>query len=72
MEVKHTEALTTDGDLGAVGLVDDTVDLLDVVGVGDDLVTGENVLKDSVSEMWPAEEDFKMCGTCWRPGRKAG
>ena len=35
---------SSDVDLGAVGLVDDAVDLLEVVGVGDDLVTGEDVL----------------------------
>lgn len=42
---EHTEGLTTDGDLLAVGLVDDTVDLLEVVGVGDDLVVGDDVLE---------------------------
>jgi hypothetical protein len=42
---EHTEGLTTDGDLLAVGLVDDTVDLLEVVGVRDDLVVGEDVLE---------------------------
>ncbi len=31
-------------DHGAVGLVDDAIDLLEVVRVGDDLVTGENIL----------------------------
>jgi hypothetical protein len=40
----HTEGLATNGDLGAVGLVDDAVNLLDVVGVGDDLVLGDDVL----------------------------
>ena len=38
------EGLTTNGDLGAVGLVDDTVNLLEVVRVGDELVTGDDVL----------------------------
>jgi hypothetical protein len=40
----HTEGLATNGDLGAVGLVDDAVNLLDVVRVGDDLVVGDDVL----------------------------
>lgn len=44
---EHTERLTTDGDLLAVGLIDDTVDLLEVVGVGDDLVVGDDVLEQS-------------------------
>ena len=34
-----------DGDFAAVGLVCDTVDLLQVVGVGDDLVTSDDVLR---------------------------
>lgn len=38
------EGLTTDSDLGAVGLVDNAVDLLEVVGVGDELVVGDDVL----------------------------
>lgn len=38
------EGLTTDGDLAAVGLVGDTVNLLEVVRVGDELVTRDNVL----------------------------
>ena len=38
------EGLTTDGDLGAVGLVGNTVNLLEVVRVGDELVTGDDVL----------------------------
>ena len=42
---KHTEGLTTDVDLLAVGLVDDTVNLLEIVRVGDDLVTGEDILR---------------------------
>ena len=41
---KRTEGLATNGDLGAVGLVGDAVNLLEVVRVGDDLVTGDNVL----------------------------
>lgn len=40
-----TEGLASNGDLGAVGLVDDTVNLLEVVRVGDDLVTGEDILR---------------------------
>ena len=38
------EGLTTDGDLAAVGLVGDTVNLNEVVRVGDELVTGDDVL----------------------------
>ena len=39
-----TDVLSTDGDLLAVGLVDGAVDLLQVVGVGDELVIGDEVL----------------------------
>jgi hypothetical protein len=38
------EGLTTDGDLGAVSLVGHTVNLLEVVRVGDELVAGDDVL----------------------------
>lgn len=38
------EGLTTNGDLGAVGLEGNAVDLLEVVRVGDELVTGDDVL----------------------------
>ena len=38
------EGLTTDGDLAAVGLVGDTVNLLEVVRVRDELVTRDDVL----------------------------
>ena len=41
----HTDVLATNSDTGAVGLVDDAVNLLEVVGVRDDLVTGEDVLE---------------------------
>lgn len=40
----RTERLSTNGDLPAVGLVGNAVDLLDVVRVGDDLVVGDEVL----------------------------
>lgn len=40
----NVDVVNTDGDLLAVGLVSDAVDLLEVVRVGDDLVTGEGVL----------------------------
>jgi hypothetical protein len=43
------EGLTTDGDLGAVGLVSHAVNLLEVVRVGDELVTADNVLR-SISQ----------------------
>jgi hypothetical protein len=59
---RHTEGLTTDVDLLAVGLVDNIVDELDVVGVGDDLVVGDDVLETSVSEKWPAK-DYAACRT---------
>ena len=38
------EGLTTDGDLGAVGLVGNAVNLLEVVRVGDELVTRDDIL----------------------------
>jgi len=41
------EGLTTDGDLGAVGLVDDAVDKLEVVRVGNELVAADNILRES-------------------------
>jgi hypothetical protein len=41
---KPTKRLAADSDLGAVGLVDDAVNLLEIVRVGDDLVTGEDIL----------------------------
>jgi acyl dehydratase len=40
----RTEALAANADLLAVGLICDTVDFLEVVRVGDDLVVGEDVL----------------------------
>jgi hypothetical protein len=42
---KRTERLSTNGDLPAVGLVGNAIDLLEVVGVGDDLVVGDDVLR---------------------------
>jgi hypothetical protein len=45
---KHTDVFGTDGDLLAVGLVDDAINLLQVVRVGDDLVTGDKVLRDII------------------------
>lgn len=44
VSLARTESLASDSDLGAVGLVGDAVNLLEVVRVGDDLVTGEDVL----------------------------
>ena len=53
---RHTEGLTTDGDLLAVGLVDGTVNLLEIVRVGDELVTGDDVLREGVSfGLWGVE-----------------
>lgn len=69
---EHTEGLTTDVDLLAVGLVDNVVDELEVVGVGDDLVIGENILGASVSELWPVEDFAAACRTCWHPPHRAG
>ena len=40
------EGLTTDGDLGTVGLVDHTIDSLEVVGVRDELVSADDILRD--------------------------
>ena len=42
----NVDVVNTDGDLLAVGLVGDAVDLLEVVRVGDDLVAGEGVLSE--------------------------
>lgn len=39
----------TKGDVTAVGLVDDTVNFLEVEGVGDKLVTGDDVLRGKMS-----------------------
>lgn len=43
-DFKPTNVVATNGDLLAVGLVCDTVDFLEVVRVGEDLVAGDNVL----------------------------
>ena len=40
----NVDVLATDGDLSAVGLVGDAVDFLEVVGVGDQLIAGDDVL----------------------------
>jgi len=40
----RTDFDSAEGNHGAVDLVHSTIDLLQVVGVGDDLVTGENIL----------------------------
>lgn len=45
VSLARTESLASDSDLGAVGLVGDAVNLLEVVRVGDDLVTGDDVLE---------------------------
>lgn len=42
---RHTDVDGALSDHGAVGLVNDAIDLLEVVGVGDDLVTGEDILE---------------------------
>lgn len=44
---EHTDVVGTDGDTGAVGLVDDTVNELEVVRVRDHLVSGDNILGSS-------------------------
>ena len=40
----HTDFDGTEGDHGTVDFVDGTIDLLQIVRVGDDLVTGDNIL----------------------------
>lgn len=40
----RTNADSTLLDHGTVGLVDDAIDLLEIVGVGEELVTGEDIL----------------------------
>ena len=75
------EGLTTNGDLGAVGLVDDTVNLLEVVRVGDELVTGDDVLyksdqpdvraqtqsaPPSVAQSRGKRRDSRCRSACWR------
>lgn len=44
MDARHTDMDGALGDHGTVGFVDDSVDLLEVIRVGDDLVAGEDVL----------------------------
>lgn len=44
VRVPLTDFDGTKGDHGAVNLVCDTIDLLQVIGVGDDLVTGDDIL----------------------------
>jgi hypothetical protein len=43
----RVESLTTNGDLGAVSLVGNAVNLLEVVRVGDELVAADDVLRRS-------------------------
>ena len=40
----HTDFDGTEGNHGTVDFVDGTIDLLQIVRVGDDLVTGDNIL----------------------------
>lgn len=40
----NVDVVGADGDSRAVGFIDDTVNLLEVVGVGNDLVVSEDVL----------------------------
>jgi hypothetical protein len=47
---QRTERLSTNGDLLAVGLVGNAVDLLEVVRVGDDLVVGDDVLRGALAK----------------------
>jgi hypothetical protein len=46
----RTNVTDANGDLPAVGLVGDTIDLFQVVRVGDDLVTGDDVLRQRQSQ----------------------
>jgi hypothetical protein len=55
---RHTDVVTTDGDAGTVGLVDDVVDKLEVVRVRDHLVSGDNILRGRVSS------GLKGSGSC--------
>jgi hypothetical protein len=43
-EVIRTDFDGTESDHGAVNFIDNAIDFLDIVGVGDDLVTGDDVL----------------------------
>jgi hypothetical protein len=60
-----TDLDATLGDHGAVGLVNDTIDLLQVVRVRDDLVVGENILLDagSATVIQPATHLCRSTGT---------
>jgi hypothetical protein len=61
----RTERLSTNGDLLAVGLVGNTVDLLDVVGVGDDLVASENVLRRGSAKNGGVGRHFARRAATW-------
>jgi len=59
------EGLAANGDLSAVGLVDDAVDLLEVVGVRDELVAGDDVLRGGVSALSERVRGSQCaCGCC--------
>lgn len=56
MALPHTNVIVSDGDLPAVGLVCDTLDLLEVVGVGKELVASDDVLLESADAVKNAIE----------------
>jgi hypothetical protein len=45
----HTNLDGTEGNHGTIDFVDGAIDLLEIVGVRDDLVTGDNVLYQSLT-----------------------
>lgn len=53
------------GDHGTITLVDSAIDLLKIIGVGDDLITGDNILNVSKVSHFPT-----IGSTCWRSLRE--
>lgn len=45
ISIQRTNIDSANSDHGAVNLVDNTVNLLQIVGVGDDLIIGNNILQ---------------------------
>lgn len=69
---QRTECLASHCDPGAVGLVGDAVNLLQVIRVRDDLVARNHVLQSRVSTTWPAFGESKPERDPSRPKEKAG
>jgi hypothetical protein len=63
------EGLATNGNLLAVGLVDSAVDLLEVVGVGDDLIVGDDVLCEESAFSVAQESDLGFANRAEQKGR---